>query len=57
MGEEKQGQQDIVYHVDTSSVVAHQIQANICFSWEKPIEELTSKEINPHVVLLEPIHG
>ena len=53
MGKEEEVEQDVIYHVDTTSLGIHQMQFNICYSWEEPLEQLSNEEINPHVVYLE----
>jgi len=49
MLEQEQHKEDIVYHIDTTSIGFEPTQFNVCFSWQDPLEEPSNKEVNPHI--------
>jgi len=40
----------IIYHAETTSIVPRISSYNILYSWQKPLEEPTHKEIFPCVI-------
>jgi len=49
MLEQEQDREDIVYHIDTTSIGIELTQFNVCFSWQDPLEEPSNSEVNPHI--------
>ena len=50
MGSEEEG---IIYYFETTSIVPQVSTHGIVYSWQKTLEEPSSKEVYPYVILLE----
>ena len=49
MLEQEQDKEDVIYHLDITTVSGAPVEFNICFSWQDPLEEPSNKEVNPHI--------